>query len=643
MARAVVDPGSRSGGSQPRPDGRVPDRAGQPATGSGRLLFVGGEEVAKALAPILSKKGYDVVRVGSGREALDALRQQEFAGLIADPSRPDGDDLTSLLSSATDLARLAACAREAEKKYRSLFDNAVDGIYQCRPEGTFISVNPALAQMYGYATPSELVESIADIGQQLYLDPQRHAELLSLLNSGEPAIGFESQVHRKDGSVIWILENARAVVDAAGAVLYYEGTVDEITKRKQSEKEREKSEKALRESNRRLQNALSKVKQMQQQIIQQERLRALGQMASGVAHDFNNDLAMIVGFSELLLKRPEDLKNTDKARTYLQMIRTIAGDATTVVDRLREFFRQRDEGEAFLPVDLDQLIEQAVLLTQPRWKYQAQANGIDIRVETNLEALPDIWGNAGDLREAMTNLILNAVDAMPNGGTLTIRTRLDAGQVCLEVGDTGFGMTEEVRQRCLEPFFTTKGERGTGLGLSMVYGTVERHEGTIDIESTVGKGTTFIIHLPIEHREEQGEEQILAADVVTGPRRVLVVEDEAPLRRILTEFLAFDGHDVETAVNGHEGLEKFVAREADESPGGKFDLVVTDLAMPGMSGDQFAVTIKQISPHTPVILLTGFGEVMRASGELPHGVDLIVPKPVSLAALQHAVAKVIAM
>jgi PAS domain S-box-containing protein len=600
----------------------------------GRLLFSGDDADAQILAPLLAKHGYELVRAGSGREAIDLLRRTDFSALIEEANPTPGEDLATILTSTAELARLAVRAKEAEEKYRSLFDNAVDGIYQCRPDGKLLAVNQVLARMYGYPTPAALIESIADVGQQLYVDPRRHTELKRLLSAGEPVIGFESQVHRKDGSVIWIQENARAVTGPDGMVQYYEGTVEEITKRKQAEK-------ALKDSNRRLQTALAKVKQMQQQIIQQERLRVLGQMASGVAHDFNNDLAMIVGFSELLLQRPEDLKNTDKARTYLEMIRTIAGDATTVVDRLREFFRQREESEPFLPVDLNQLIEQAILLTQPGWKYQAQANGVDIQVETTLEELPEIWGNAGDLREALTNLILNAVDAMPNGGTLSIRTQLDSDQVRLSIGDTGLGMTEEVRKRCLEPFFTTKGERGTGLGLSIVYGTVKRHEGTIDIESTVGKGTTFIIHLPIEHREEQGDGKSLSADVTTTPRRVLVVEDEAPLRRILTEFLAFDGHEVETAINGHDALEKFIARSTDDAPDGRFDLVVTDLAMPGMSGDQLAATIKQLSPRTPVILLTGFGEVIRAAGDLPAGVDLIVPKPVSLSGLQQAVAQVL--
>ncbi len=549
--------------------------------------------------------------------------------------------LANVAASVVRTASLYSQAREAEEKYRSIFENSIEGIYQTTRDGRFVSANPALAHMYGYDTPSELVRHVADVSKELYVDPERREQLMLLLDAGQSVMGFESEVRRKDGSIIWVSESARAVVNGTGEGLYYEGTVEDITQRKIAEIARDRSEVALRDSNRHLETALATVKQMQQQIIQQERLRALGQMASGVAHDFNNDLAMIVGFSELLLKRPEDLNNSEKARNYLQMIRSVAGDAASVVNRLREFFRQREEGEVFAPLELNQLVEQVILFTQPRWRYQAQANGVTIRVATDFQQLPSISGDAADLREALTNLILNAVDAMPDGGTLTVSTRYESDKVSLAVSDTGTGMSDEVRQRCLEPFFTTKGERGTGLGLSTVYGTVQRHDGTIAIHTVAGAGTTVSIQLPVETRELEFESPIGPADIVVTPRRVLVVEDEEPLRRILREYLVLDGHAVDTAVSGRDGVEKFLIGNAGSATNGSYDLVVTDLAMPEMSGDQLALAVKNIAPRTPIILLTGLGEMMRASGECPEGVDLIVSKPVSYATLQQAVAKVV--
>jgi signal transduction histidine kinase len=395
--------------------------------------------------------------------------------------------------------------------------------------------------------------------------------------------------------------------------------------------ERERMEEALRESNRRLEEALAELRRTQQHVIQQERLRALGQMASGIAHDFNNALSPILGFSELLLISPESLGDREKATHYLQSIHTAAQDAAGVVKRLSEFYRRRDEREALLPVKLNPLVEQVVSLTQPKWREQALANGITVDVKADLQEVPLISGDEVGLREALTNLIFNAVDAMPHDGTITLRTRPDGDRVVLEVSDTGAGMTEEVRQRCLEPFFTTKGERGTGMGLAMVYGIVQRHRGEIDIQSEPGRGTTFTLRLPV--RAEQGAEKgPQAAEVRLRPLRVLIVDDDPVISELIAEYLAGDGHTAERAASGREGLEKF--------RGGGFDLVVTDRAMPEMSGDQMAAAAKRIAPDVPVLMLTGFGDMMQVSGEKPKDVDFILGKPVTHARLREVLAKV---
>lgn len=233
----------------------------------------------------------------------------------------------------------------------------------------------------------------------------------------------------------------------------------------------------------------------------------------------------------------------------------------------------------------------------------------------------------------LTNLILNAVDAMPDSGILTIRTRPEREAVVVEVSDTGVGMTEDVRHRCLEPFFTTKGERVTGLGLAMVYGIIRRHRGTLGVDSEPGRGTTVLFRLPVATGRD-GEITRDAAEAPSRQLRILIVNDEPTMRELLTEFLTCDGHAVETATNRREGLEKFHA--------GWFDLVVTDRGMPEMSGDQLATAIKRAAPDKPIIVLTGFGDLMETSGEKPAGVDLVVGKPVTLPALREAVAKVTA-
>lgn len=394
--------------------------------------------------------------------------------------------------------------------------------------------------------------------------------------------------------------------------------------------ERRQAEEDLRESNRQLMAAVSELQQTQALIVQQERLRALGQMASGIAHDLNNALVPVVGFSQLLQENTNIVNDPAKLDRYLDLIKLGAEDAANVVGRLREFYRERGTTEELGPANLNRLVEQAVLLTKPRWKDQALADGLTIQVQSDLAETPPIAGSETELREALTNLILNAVDALPAGGTITLRTRVEPDQIIVEVGDTGVGMSEEVRQRCLEPFFTTKGERGTGLGLSMVYGTVQRHQGTLHIVSEPGGGTTFRLGLPaaaapVPSRPAEPLGATLAAC------RILVVDDEPGVRQLVTAYLVRDGHSVDVACNGVDGLNRFRA--------GRHDLVITDRSMPKMNGDKLALAVKALSPTTPVILLTGFGDVMEATGEHPAGVDIVAAKPIRLLTLRRIVAR----
>jgi signal transduction histidine kinase len=247
-----------------------------------------------------------------------------------------------------------------------------------------------------------------------------------------------------------------------------------------------------------LSSALTELKQTQKQIVQQERLRAFGEMAGGVVHDFNNALISIIGYSDLLLDDPDILADRSMTLSYLKTMNTAGRDAAQVVSRLRDFYRSRESEDIFAAVDLNEVIEQSVSLTQPKWKTQALTSGRKIEMELDLEKLPPVSGNPAELREAFTNLIFNAVDAMPAGGTVTLRSHPEDNAVLFEISDTGTGMNEDVRIRCLEPFFSTKGEKGTGLGLSMVFGIIKRHNGTLDIESAVDRGSTFRIRLPAE-------------------------------------------------------------------------------------------------------------------------------------------------
>ncbi len=376
-----------------------------------------------------------------------------------------------------------------------------------------------------------------------------------------------------------------------------------------------------------LEKAYNDLRQTQATVLQQERLKALGQMASGIAHDVNNALSPIVGFADLIQKRETGLR--EDSRRHLRYIRTAGEDIAHIVARLREFYRQREEGETLQKLSLNVLIEQVVDMTRPRWRDIPQSSGITIEVQTELAPdLPKLVGIESEVREAFTNLVLNAVDAMPNGGRITLRTsavRLDNGgrQVMVDVVDTGTGMTEETRKRCLEPFFSTKGKRGTGLGLAMVYGVMERHEGGVEILSELGQGSTFRLVFPVRDKLRATEEtEEVAAPAVA--LRILCIDDEPLLRELIKELLEREGHEVEICDGGQSGLDEFrIARER----GRPFDVVITDLGMPYLDGRQVARAIKQESPETPVLMLTGWGAFMQEQGDGPTPVDGVLSKP----------------
>jgi signal transduction histidine kinase len=394
--------------------------------------------------------------------------------------------------------------------------------------------------------------------------------------------------------------------------------------------ERTRAEEASMESNRQLAAALGQLQAAQREIIQRERMHALGRMANGIAHDFNNALAPILGFSELLLMKPETLLDSKKVRNYVEMIYTAAKDSAKVVSRLREFYRYRDDAEVFTPVVVNDLVLQVISLTQPRWKDQALAAGIHIDFRTEMGNVPTVPGNESELREMLVNLVFNAIDAIPKRGTITIRTEVQGRWLVITVVDDGIGMTEETKSRCMEPFFSTKEDQGTGLGLGSVHGIVRRHEGEIEIHSEAGRGTSVSISLPLD-KAEKPPAAAKPAPAVEARLRILVVEDEPLVREVLLVYLAEDAHQVETAENGREGLEKFKA--------GEFDLVMTDRSMPEMNGDQLAEEIKKLKPDQPVLLLTGFGDLMTGAGERPPGVDLVVSKPFTLTMLRNAIAQ----
>jgi signal transduction histidine kinase len=390
-----------------------------------------------------------------------------------------------------------------------------------------------------------------------------------------------------------------------------------------------------------LQRAYDDLRQSQQSVMQNERLRALGQMASGIAHDINNAISPVSLYTELLLQKESQL--SDEGRGRLETMQQAIEDVAGTIERMREFYRPREAARHFTRVEIHSLVNQVVELTEPRGRALPEQRGIEIELRRDFaEGKIEIFGDAVELRDALTNLVFNAVDAMPEGGRLTLSTRVrphnSTPRVLVEVSDSGVGMDEETRRRCIEPFFTTKGERGTGLGLASVYGMLQRHDAELEIDSEPGNGTTVRMVFPgIVDRAS-------VATVAPPPRvvrrnlRILVVDDDPVLSRSLEDALLADAHHVQLASGGRAGIDAFLAAHR---AGHDFDLVITDLGMPRVDGRKVAEAIKGVSPGTPIIMLTGWGQRLLDEGDIPSNIDRVLSKPPRLQQLRACITELI--
>jgi len=478
----------------------------------------------------------------------------------------------------------AEAVRASEEKYRLLAEHVRDVIYALDPEGRFTYVNPKVEEMLGY-TPEELLgRYTTDI---LTPPSQRRAqEIFARAARGEdPFRLYELDMLKKDGSGVVPVEIGTVIIrDATGRVVGWQGIARDIRERKQ----------------------------LAEQLVRTERLRALGEMASGVAHDFNNILGAILGRAQLLHRGVQG----DEIRRGLEAIEKAALDGANTVRRLQHFTRRRRE-EEFFPVDLNQAIKDALAITEARWKDESNLAGATIEVRTDFGRISPVMGNISELREVLTNIIFNAVEAMPKGGRLTFTTDEGEGWVSASVSDTGIGMSEDVRARVFDPFFTTKGVKGTGLGLSVSYGIIKAHKGEINVKSEPGQGTTMLIRLPIPSKLRPAPQPKAAPSAKPG--RILIIDDDGVVRDLLSDILRAEGHTVVPASSGREGLRLF--RQ------GAFDLVLTDLGMPEFSGWEVAAAIKAIAPKTPVAIVTGWGITLDRAKLKEAGIDLVLNKP----------------
>lgn len=504
----------------------------------------------------------------------------------------------------TDRKNAEALLQASEEKYRNIYNNIIEGIFQTIPEGACISANPALLNMLGYSSLEDLQSEIKDM-RQLYVNPEDRDDFSSRLEKIGYVEGFETQLRRRDGTIIWVSMNTRAVRDSEGRVIYYEGTIMDITERKQSEIEREN---------------------LQIQLMQSQKMEALGTLTGGIAHDFNNILTALMGYATLLqIRMPED----DPLRVYVDQILASSEKAAQLTKSLLAFSRKQPM--SFRPIKLNDIIKGTEKILK-----RLVTEDINLKVELT-PSDPVVMADAIQIDQILFNLASNARDAMSRGGILTIETKnielsekmakaygLERGGIyaLLIVSDTGIGMDDQTIKRAFEPFFTTKEHgKGTGLGLSTVYGIVKQHNGHINVFSEPDKGTTFHIYLPlaIDYSDKKERTPIL---VKGGGETVLIAEDNEEARNILKSILLQNDYRVLEAKDGEEAIKTFRKNK-------DIDLLIFDSVMPKKNGREAYEEIKKEDPNIKVLFTSGYtDDIILSKGVLEGEFDFI-QKPFS--------------
>jgi PAS domain S-box-containing protein len=502
------------------------------------------------------------------------------------PGKTDGKGSTGCIVIARDISELRGVEQEAAQQrafLASLADLAPDEIYTLDTDRRFTWMNQRAEVDSGFTRSVLLGQEFNVI---LSAESNKEAATAVACTLGGEEKQFEVRTICTDGRV--------RCMDAHTSPLWRDGSITGVMV---------------------FMSDITERKLAQERAARSDKLRALGELAAGVAHNLNNSLTVIQGRAQLLLMRSKAEEGNKKS---LEVITQAVSDCSQTLRRLLDFSR-RDATRNLVPVDLSELITSSFEIARPKWQAESGTRTGTIEVRTELPRPVMVMGDSAELREVVINLIFNAVDAMANGGTIEAGTRADGKTGCFWIADSGPGMAPAVIARIFEPFYTTKGERGTGLGLSASHGIIENHGGDINVTSEPGKGTRFEIILPL-HEE--------AAPVVAAPgvlsvegrlARVLVVEDEENVRNLLLDAFRAEGHEVVDAATGSEAI-----TQLDK---GNFDIMICDLGLPELSGLHVARWVKEFRPELPVIIATGYAEMIAEEDYTKARIDDVIRKP----------------
>jgi two-component system, cell cycle sensor histidine kinase and response regulator CckA len=580
------------------------------------------QEVVGKANPSIPREGF----IDAAHLHRDLLSGQILTCREVQRQKRDGTRVTAILSAApirdanrkvkgiigflvdiTEQRRAQEALQRAEEKYRTIFENAVEGIYQTTPDGRYISANPALAHMLGFDSAAELVDARSDIRRQEYVDPQARDEFVKALKEHGSVQKFEYQAYRKDGKKIWVSENARAVLTEQGNLHHFEGTVQDITQHRE----------------------------LEQQLRQMQKIEAIGRLAGGVAHDFNNILMAISSYAELL-----DRKLTDeKMHAYLDEIVKATDRGSSLTQSLLTFSRKQISSPQV--VDLNVLIEEQLKMLK-----RLIPENIEVKFEPGAE-LKCTKADPSQLEQVIMNLVINARDAMPDGGQLLLATnnaKLDhastvppkiaaeQGYVLLSVSDKGCGMDAETKSHIFEPFFTTKEQgKGTGLGLATVLGIIQNSDGHVSVTSEPGVGTTFEIFFPAIAAKARPTKEEDGQISLRGDGTILLVEDENGVRNSAAEYLSESGYTVLKAASGIEAVE--LVQQYQHT----IDLLLTDLVMPQMSGVELAKRMAELRPQIKTLFMSGYSNNLLSGQQIADLEQVLLRKPFRLSTLGERV------
>ena len=536
----------------------------------------------------LLTNGIRQIASGDYTHPLPPAPQQEVNAII--------DEVNTM---ADRIAEQKKQLEDSEKRYRSIFEGAMEGIFQESPEGFFLTANPAMANIFGYESPEELLHSCTDTASQLYHHPRARQQLIRALETEGFVSNLPIEMRHRKGHVLTIAMTARLVRNEKNEPIYIEGLVSDISR--------------------------------------QQQMEAIGTLAGGIAHDFNNILSAIFGYIELAEMQA---KNDEKLRSHLANAMAGARRARDLVQQILTFSRKADHQKKPFPL---------AIIVKEVCKLLRSSIPATIEITQDIQSRAVVIADPTQIHQLVMNLCTNSYHAMETtGGSLTIRL-YDAGRedhlsaaagdtigpgknVVLEITDTGCGMDEETRAKIFEPYFTTKAHgKGTGLGLALVHGIVSNSRGKIEVTSAVGKGTTFRIFLPAVDQKDKSVAAANLSQARGSGQKIFLVDDEEPVREVLSSFLEESGYTVFTFASGREALDAL-----QKDPNG-CEMLITDMAMPKMTGAEVARTALAIKPELPVILCTGYSADLNRKQALDIGIHSVIQKPIQRMRFLHTI------